>query len=112
MSGKVRRMSHTVKIAKLLEERGWSVSQLAERVGAPQSTVDKMVKRMPKSLRVYLKMAEVLGASPFWLYDDTLGWPADGPPPMNPQEWSAEDVAEMLNGIVQQLRRRRQPRDR
>lgn len=112
MAGKIRKMSHAAKIAKLLEERGWSVSQLADRVGAPQSTVDRYVKRLPKPVPICLKISEVLGVSPLWLFDDTLGWPTEGPPTNEVAELSSAEVAEILDGIVRQLKRRRPPRDR
>jgi transcriptional regulator with XRE-family HTH domain len=105
-------MSHTAKIAKLLEQRGWSVAQLADRVGAPQQTVDRYVKRLPKPVQVCLRISEVLGVSPLWLYDDSLGWPTEGPPTNEVTELSAGEVAEILDEVVRRLKRQRPPRDR
>jgi transcriptional regulator with XRE-family HTH domain len=73
--GMGRKMGHEAKIRRLLADRNWSVSRLAKEMDAPQTTVDRLVKRLPESVLMAIQMARVLGVPAEWLYDDELDWP-------------------------------------
>lgn len=69
-------MNHAQKIKKLLDDRGWSASELARRAGLSQRSVAYIIKgaREP-GVRTARLIANALGVGVDWLFDDAADWP-------------------------------------
>jgi len=69
-------MTHSEKIDRLLQERGWPLRELARRTGFGRERVRRMAMRTPDSVRCAIRIAQVLEVPAEWLYDDTRDWNA------------------------------------
>jgi len=67
------------KIQKLLADRGWSQSQLAQRAGINCRSISHIVsdKREPRA-RLCIAIAAGFGVPAEWLWDDSQNWPPPG----------------------------------
>lgn len=65
------------KIKRLRTERGWTQSELGERVGVQKAAINKYETGVVVNLKreVIAKLAEVLDVNPAWLIDEEEGWP-------------------------------------
>ena len=74
-------MKHRHKIEKLLEDKGWSVAELARRAKVGREQARRLAIRIPPSVLGAIRVAKALGVSAEWLFDDRQAWPEGDLPP-------------------------------
>ena len=85
-------MKHSQKIDKLLQDKGWSVAELARRAKVGREQARRLAIRIPPSVLAAIRVARTLGADADWLFDDRQAW-AEG-------ELSAGQIPETARGPV------------
>jgi transcriptional regulator with XRE-family HTH domain len=69
------------RIESLLRAKGWTQSELARRVGMPQSTLSSLIRRGSRSSPHLVRIARELGTTPAYLSlevdDPELEFPTD-----------------------------------
>lgn len=73
-------MKHNQKIEQLLEEKGWSMLELARRANVGREQARRLARRIPPSVLGATQIAKALGVSADWLFDDEQGWVGGGLP--------------------------------
>ncbi len=71
-------MKHSQKIDKLLEDKGWSMAELARRASVGREQARRLAIRIPPSVLAAIRIARVLGANADWLFDDKRAWAERG----------------------------------
>lgn len=65
------------KIKRLRIERGWTQSDLGERIGVQKAAINKYETGIVVNLKreILGKLSDVLDVNPAWLIDEEEGWP-------------------------------------
>jgi len=71
-------MKHSQKIERLLEDKGWSMAELARRAKVGREQARRLAIRIPPSVLAAIRTAKALGVSADWLFDDKRGWSESG----------------------------------
>ena len=63
-------MTHAQKFYQLLEQKGWTMVELARQADVNREQVRRMSLKTPKAVASAIQIAHKLGVSVDWLFDD------------------------------------------
>lgn len=68
-------MNHKNKIELMIEDLGWSASELARRAGITQKQMSRLMNNLARQIPQAIRVAKALGQDVEWLFNDAKPWP-------------------------------------